>query len=66
VIAQDVETTAYSTTSFAQGQSNMNFNASAYGNCIYGQANTTGNAWASSFTMPNRRGKARVLAFKFV
>src|SRR5689334_4245724 len=66
VIGQDVETTGYSTTSFAQGQSNTNFNASAYGNGIYGHANTTTNAWGSSFTMPNRRGKARVLAIKFI
>jgi hypothetical protein len=40
VIAQDVETRGYSTTAFAQGQSNTNFNASAYGNSIYGHANT--------------------------
>jgi hypothetical protein len=65
VIAQDVETTGYSTTSFAQGQSNTNFSASAYGNGIYGHANTTTNAWGSSSTLPNRRGKARVLAIKF-
>src|SRR5438477_11345738 len=32
VIAQNVETQGYSTTSFAQGQSNTNFNASTYGN----------------------------------
>lgn len=62
VIAQDVETTGYS---FAQGQSNTNFNAAAYGNGIYGHANTTTNAWGSSFTMPNRTGKARVRAIKF-
>src|SRR5205823_540608 len=39
VLAQDVETRGYSTSSFAQGQSNTNFNASAYGNSIYGNAN---------------------------
>ena len=66
VIAQDVETRGYSTTAFAQGQSTTNFNASAYGNSIYGHANTTGNAWGSSFTMPNRQVKARVLAIKFI
>jgi hypothetical protein len=66
VIAQDVETRGYSTTAFAQGQSNTNFNASAYGNSVYGHANTTGNAWGSSFTMPIRQGKARVLAIKFI
>jgi hypothetical protein len=66
VIAQDVETRGYSTMAFAQGQSHTNFNASADGNGIYGHANTTENAWGSSFTMPNRRGKARVLAIKFV
>jgi hypothetical protein len=66
VIAQDVETRGYSTTAFAQGQSTTNFNASAYGNSIYGHANTTGNAWGSAFSMPNRQGKARVLAIKFI
>jgi len=66
VIAQDVETTGYGTTSFAQGQSTTNFNASAYGNSVYGHANTNTNAWGSSLTLPNRRGKARVLAIKFV
>jgi len=66
VLGQDVETRGYSTASFAQGQSNTNFNASAYGNGIYGNANTTANAWGSAFTTPNRRGKARVLAIKFV
>ena len=66
VIAQDVETRGYSTMAFAQGQSTTNFNASAYGNSIYGHANTTGNAWGSSFTMPKRQGKARVLAIKFI
>ena len=66
VIAQDVETRGYSTMAFAQGQSNTNFNASAYGNGIYGHANTTGNAWGSAFSMPNRQGKARVLAIKFI
>jgi hypothetical protein len=65
VIAQDVEMTGYSTTSFAQGQSTTNFNASAYGNSVYGHANTNTNAWGSSLTLPNRRGKARVLAIKF-
>jgi hypothetical protein len=58
VIAQDVGTRGYSTMAFAQGQSTTNFNASAYGNSIYGHANTTGNAWGSSFTMPNRQGRA--------
>ena len=66
VIAQDVQTTGYSTSSFAQGQSHTNFNAAAYGNGIYGHANTTTNAWGSSFTIPNRSGKARVLAIKFI
>jgi len=66
VIAQDVETRGYSTMSFAQGQSTMNFNASAYGNSIYGHANTTANVWGSAFSMPNRQGKARVLAIKFI
>jgi hypothetical protein len=65
VIAQDVQTTGYSTTSFAQGQSHTNFNASTYGNGIYGRANTTTSAWGSSFTMPNGSGRARVLAIKF-
>ena len=65
VITQGAETTGYTTTSFAQGQSNTNFSASAYGNSIYGHANTNTNAWGSSFTMPNRTGKARVLAIKF-
>jgi len=66
VIAQDVETRGYSTTAFAQGQSSTNFNASAYGNSIYGHANTTTNTWGSAFSMPNRQGKARVLAIKFI
>ena len=66
VIAQDVETRGYSTTAFAQGQSNTNFNASAYGNGVYGHANATGNAWGSAFSMPNRQGKARVLAIKYI
>ena len=66
VIAQNVETRGYSTMAFAQGQSNTNFNASAYGNGIYGHANTTGSAWGSAFSMPNRQGKARVLAIKFI
>jgi len=54
VIAQDVETRGYSTMAFAQGQS------------TYGHANTTGNAWGSAFSMPNRQGKARVLAIKYI
>ena len=66
VIAQDVETRGYTATAFAQGQSNTNFSGSAYGNGIYGHANTTASAWGSSFTMPNRQGKARVLAIKFI
>jgi len=66
VLGEDVETRGYSTTAFAQGQSTTNFNASAYGNGIYGHANTTGKAWGSSFTMPSRRGKARALAIKFI
>jgi len=66
VIGQDVETSGYSTTSFAQGQSSTNVNASAYGNGMYGHANTTSSAWGSSFTVPNRQGKARVLAIKFI
>ena len=36
-----------------------------HGNGIYGHANTTANAWGSAFSMPNRQGKARVLAIKF-
>jgi hypothetical protein len=66
VLAQDVETRGYSTTSFAQGQSNTNFNAYPYGNGVYGNANTTASAWGSAFTAPNRRGKVRVLAIKFI
>jgi hypothetical protein len=66
VIAQEVETRGYSTMAFAQGQSTTNFNASAYGNGIYGHANTTTNTWGSAFSMPNRQGKARALAIKFV
>ena len=66
MIAQDVETRGYSTMAFAQGQSNTNFNASAYSNGIYGHANTTANTWGSALSMPNRQGKARVLAIKFI
>jgi hypothetical protein len=66
VIAQDVETRGYSTTSFAQGQSNTNFNAYPYGNGVFGNANTTARAWGSAFTTPNRRGNTRVLAIKFI
>jgi hypothetical protein len=66
VIAQDVETRGYSTMSFAQGNSNTSFSGAAYGNAVFGHANTTANAWGSSFTMPNRRGQARVLAIKFI
>jgi hypothetical protein len=66
VIAQDVETTGYSTTSFANANSNTQFSGYASGNgVVTGHANTTTNAFGSSFTMPNRRGKARVLAIKF-
>jgi hypothetical protein len=66
VIAQDVETRGYSTMVFAQGNSNTSFSGVASGNAVFGHANTTANAWGSTFTMPNRQGKARVLAIKFV
>ena len=59
VIAQNVETQGYSTTSFAQGQSNTNANASSYGNGIYGNANTNASAWGSAFTTPNRASASR-------
>jgi hypothetical protein len=60
VIAQDVETTGYSTMSFANANSSTQFSGYAWGNgMVTGHANTTGNAFGSSFTMPNRRGKAR-------
>jgi hypothetical protein len=66
VIGQDVETRGYSTTSFANANANTNYHAFANGNGIYGNANTTANAWGSAFTAPNRQGKARVLAIKFI
>jgi hypothetical protein len=47
--------------------SNTQFSGYAWGNgVVTGHANTTGNIFGSSFTVPNRRGKARVLAIKFV
>ena len=66
VLGQGTETRGYSTTGFAQGQSDTQFNAFGYGNSVYGTANTTASAWGSAFTTPNRRGKARVLAIKFL
>jgi hypothetical protein len=66
VIAQDVETRGYSTTSFANANSNTNFSGVANGNGFFGNANTTANAYGFSFTMPVRRGKARVIAIKFI
>jgi hypothetical protein len=66
VMAQDVETRGYSTMSFANANANTNYNAVAYGNGVYGHANTTANTWGSAFSMPNRQGKARVLAIKFI
>ena len=67
VIAQDVETRGYSTMSFANANSNTSFSGVAYGNGIFtGNANTTANAFGSSFTTPIRRGQARVLAIKFI
>ena len=67
VIGQGVETRGYSTMSFANANSNMSFSGVAYGNGIFtGNANTTANAFGSSFTTPIRHGQARVLAIKFI
>ena len=66
VIGQDVETRGYSTMSFANANSNTNFSGVVSGNGFFGNANTTANAYGSSFTMPVRRGKARVIAIKFI
>jgi hypothetical protein len=67
VIAQDVETTGYSTMTVANANSNTQFSGYAWGNgVVTGHANTTGSAFGFSFTMPNRRGKARVLAIKSI
>jgi hypothetical protein len=62
LLAQDVETRGYSTTNF--GQASTNFNATAYPGGIFGNVNTS--AWGSSFTAPQRRGEARVIAIKFM
>ena len=66
VIAQGVQTTGYSTMSFANANSSTQFSGYAWGNGMVTGNDTTGNAFGSSFTMPNRRGKARMLAIKFV
>jgi len=66
VIAQGVENRGYTTTTFANANANTSFSGVAYGNGFSGNANTTANAFGSSFTTPNRRGQARVIAIKFL
>jgi hypothetical protein len=67
LVAQGVETRGSSTASFGNFSSNTSLFGANYGNGIFsGNANTTGSFSGSSFTAPNRRGKARVLAIKFL
>jgi len=66
VVAQNVETRGYSTASVGNFSSNTSFSGN-YGNGFFaGNANTTGSSFDSSITAPNRRGKARVIAIKFL
>jgi hypothetical protein len=46
--------------------SNTRFSGGVYGNNFYGNANTTGNAFGSSFTSNIRVGYARAIAIKFL
>jgi hypothetical protein len=46
--------------------SNTQFNGGVYGNNFYGNANTTGNAFGSSFSSNIRVGYARAIAIKFL
>jgi hypothetical protein len=66
VIAQGVESRGSTTTTFAHANSNTTFSGVAYGNGVFGNANTTSSAFGSSFTTPNRRGKVQVIAIKFI
>ena len=67
LVAQGIETRGSSTASFGNFSSNTSLFGANYGNGIFsGNANTTGSFSGSSFTAPNRRGKARVIAIKFL
>jgi hypothetical protein len=67
VVGQDVETRGYSTSSFGNFTSNTSAGGVLLGNGVYsGHATTTGNFFGGSFTAPNRHGKARVIAIKFI
>jgi hypothetical protein len=66
LVAQDVETRGSTTSSFGNFSSNTSISGANYGNTVSGNANTTGGFFGSSFTTPNRHGKARVIAIKFI
>jgi len=67
VVAQDVETQGYSTANFGNFSSNALLSGTSFTNGTFiGHAHTTGNYFESSITVPNRRGKARVVAIKFI
>jgi hypothetical protein len=67
VVAQGVETRGYSTSTFGNFSSNTSGGGVLSGNGVYtGHATTTGNFFGGSFTAPNREGKARVVAIKFI
>jgi hypothetical protein len=67
VVAQNVETRGYSTASVGNFSSNTSISGVNYGNGFFaGNANTTGSSFNSSITAPIRRGKARVIAIKFI
>ena len=64
---QGVETRGSTTTSIGNAASNTSVSGTVYGNGIFdANATTTGNFVGSSITTPNRRGKARLIAIKFI
>jgi hypothetical protein len=67
LVAQGIETRGSSTSSFGNFTSNTSAGGVLLGNGVYsGHATTTGNFFGGSFTAPNRHGKARVIAIKFI
>jgi hypothetical protein len=54
------------TSSSANWNSNTQLSGGVYGNNFYGNSNTTGNAFGSSFSSNIRYGHARAIAIKFL
>jgi len=67
LVTQGVETRGSTTTSFGNAASNTSVSGTVYGSGIFdANATTTGSFFGSSITTPNRRGKARLIAIKFI